>query len=82
MIRAMTICVLVLMMPRAAAAEWHFTPMIGETFLGRMMHTLLFHDFPDWVFGAIYYVTLAVVLLTLVLCRPRWPFGRKEAVAA
>jgi hypothetical protein len=35
MIRALTMCVLVLAMPRAAAAEWHFTPMIGETFLGR-----------------------------------------------
>jgi hypothetical protein len=35
MSRALTICVLLLTMPRAAAAEWHFTPMIGETFLGR-----------------------------------------------
>jgi hypothetical protein len=35
MIRALTMCVLVLAMPRAAAAEWHFTPMVGETFLGR-----------------------------------------------
>jgi hypothetical protein len=35
MIRALTICALILTLPRAAAAEWHFTPMIGETFLGR-----------------------------------------------
>ena len=35
MSRALTICVLLLTVPRAAAAEWHFTPMIGETFLGR-----------------------------------------------
>ena len=35
MIRALTMCVLALALPRAAAAEWHFTPMIGETFLGR-----------------------------------------------
>ena len=35
MIRALTICVLMLKASRAAAAEWHFTPMIGETFLGR-----------------------------------------------
>lgn len=35
MIRALTICVLMLTASRAAAAEWHFTPMIGETFLGR-----------------------------------------------
>ncbi len=35
MLRALTICVLLLAVPRAAAAEWHLTPMIGETFLGR-----------------------------------------------
>jgi len=35
MIRAVAMCVLALALPRAAAAEWHFTPMFGETFLGR-----------------------------------------------
>jgi Outer membrane protein beta-barrel domain len=35
MIHALTMCVLILALPRAAGAEWHFTPMIGETFLGR-----------------------------------------------
>jgi hypothetical protein len=35
MIRTLTMCVLTLALPRAADAEWHFTPMIGETFLGR-----------------------------------------------
>jgi hypothetical protein len=35
MSRAVAMCVLVLALPRAAAAEWHFTPMFGETFLGR-----------------------------------------------
>jgi hypothetical protein len=35
MIRGLAICVLALALPRAAGAEWHFTPMIGETFLGR-----------------------------------------------
>ncbi len=54
-------------------------PVSGETFLGRMMHSLLFHDFQPWVFAAIYYTTLAVVLLTLILCRPRWPFARKQS---
>lgn len=48
-------------------------PVSGETFLGRMMHSLLFHDFQPWVFAAIYYTTLVVVLLTLIFCRPRCP---------
>jgi ABC-type branched-subunit amino acid transport system permease subunit len=51
-------------------------PISGETFLGRLMHSLLFHDFQPWVFAAIYYTTLAVVALTLILCPPRWPFRR------
>ena len=54
-------------------------PVSGETFLGRMMHSLLFHEFQHWVFPAIYYTTLSVVLLTLILCRPRWPFRRNRS---
>jgi hypothetical protein len=53
-------------------------PVSGETFLGRLMHSILFHDFEPWVFGAIYFTMLAVVVLTLVLCPPRRPF-RKAA---
>ena len=53
-------------------------PVSGETFLGRLMHSLIFFDFQPWVFAAIYYTTLAVVALTLVLCPPRRPF-RKAA---
>lgn len=56
-------------------------PITGETFLGRLMHSILFHNFEPWVFAAIYYTTLTVVLLTLVFCRPRWPFGRKAKAA-
>ena len=53
-------------------------PTTGETFLGRLLHSLIFYDFQPWVFAAIYYTALAVVLLTLVFCRPRWPFGKKR----
>ena|SRR6188474_2475159 len=52
-------------------------PVSGETFLGRMMHALLFHDFQPWVFTVIYVTTMAVVVLTLVFCRPRLPFRKK-----
>jgi hypothetical protein len=50
----------------------------GETFLGRMLHSLLFCDFDKSTFTAIYYTALAVVMLTLVFCRPRWPFAKKR----
>ena len=52
-------------------------PTSGETFLGRMLHSLIFYDFQPWVFEAIYYTALAVVLLTLLLCPPRRPFRRR-----
>src|SRR5262245_59373834 len=51
-------------------------PTTGETFLGRLLHSLIFYDFQPWVFTTIYLTTLSVVLLTLILCRPRWPFRR------
>jgi hypothetical protein len=36
MLRALTVCcVFVLVMPAAAAAEWHLTPFIGATFFGK-----------------------------------------------
>jgi hypothetical protein len=52
-------------------------PVSGETFLGRLMHSLIFYDFQPWVFTVIYMTTLGVVVLTLFLCRPRWPFRWK-----
>jgi hypothetical protein len=54
-------------------------PVTGETFLGRLLHSILFFNCQPWVFGAIYYTTLAVVALTLILCPPRWPFRRRAA---
>lgn len=55
-------------------------PVSGETFLGRMLHSLIFYDFQPWAFTAIYMGMLAVVALTLILCPPRRPF-RKSANA-
>jgi Protein of Unknown function (DUF2784) len=48
----------------------------GETFLGRLFHSLLFHDFERWAFTATHLAVFGVVALTIVLCRPRWPWGR------
>lgn len=57
-------------------------PVSGETFLGRMMHSLLFYDFQPWVFTVIYMSTLALVVLTIVFCRPRLPFRKKAKPSA
>jgi hypothetical protein len=46
-------------------------PTTGETFLGRMMHSLIFYDFQPWVFTAIYLTCGSVILLTFILYPPR-----------
>lgn len=55
-------------------------PVTGETFVGRLLHSVLFYDdAPRWVFTAGYSAATAVVLATLLLCPPRrplWP-GRR-----
>jgi hypothetical protein len=53
----------------------------GETFMGRLMHSLIFHDFPRWVFSATHLTVFALVLLTIFLCPPRRPFRRKDGTA-
>jgi Protein of Unknown function (DUF2784) len=57
-------------------------PTTGETFLGRLLHSLIFYDFQPWVFTTIYLTTLSVVVLTLILCPPRWPFRRASQVTS
>ncbi|MBO0697757.1 MAG: DUF2784 domain-containing protein [Zavarzinella sp.] len=57
-------------------------PTTGETFLGRLLHSLIFYDFQPWVFTTIYMTTLAVVVLTLIFCPPRRPFRRAPQLAA
>lgn len=34
MLRALAVCCVLILLPRQAAAEWHFTPMVGATFFG------------------------------------------------
>jgi hypothetical protein len=52
-------------------------PVTGETFVGRLLHAVLFYeDTPQWVFTAIHTTVGAVVLVTLLLCPPR-PFAPK-----
>ena len=63
--------------------EEHFRTLAGqdatgETFLGRMLHNLIFIDAEPRAFDAIYFGFGSIVLLTLLLCPPRI---RKETPA-
>ena len=51
-------------------------PTSGETFMGRMLHALIFYDAPPIVFTVGYLGFGAIILATLLFCRPRWPFGK------
>ena len=57
-------------------------PTSGETFLGRLFHSVLFYtDIPQWVFTAMHVSFGAIVLVTFVLYLPRRPFPRAEPPA-
>jgi hypothetical protein len=43
------------------------------TFISRIVHSVLFFEFPDWVFTLGYIVFGAAVLLTFFLAPPKWP---------
>lgn len=45
----------------------------GETFVGRLLHNMLFYDWPSWVFTTVYIAFASVVLATFVLAPPRRP---------
>lgn len=53
---------------------------IGETFMGRIFHNLLFIDnMPESFFTTLYVAMLVVVVQGLVMYPPRWfRFGKKE----
>ena len=48
----------------------------GETFMGRLLHQLIYYNWPPWVFTAIYIGFALLVLATFVFAPPRW--RRKE----
>jgi len=56
-------------------------PINGETFMGRLLHSLIFYDAPKYVFTVGYLSFGAIVLATLLFCRPRWPFCRRDSSA-
>lgn len=57
-------------------------PVTGETFVGRLLHALLFYpDTPQWVFTAIHLTVGVFVLATAFLCPPR-PFWHGRSLSA
>lgn len=54
---------------RLAAGE----QVSGETFVGRLMHNLLFHPLPPWVYTVCYTVFALLVAATLIWVPPRRP---------
>lgn len=49
------------------------------SFIGHWIHELLFFDMPAEDFTLIYCLFGAIVVATLVLSPPRWPWGRGES---
>lgn len=46
----------------------------GEgSFMGRLMHQLLYYNLPDWYFDVLHVAFGVLVLATFVLAPPRWP---------
>lgn len=41
------------------------------TFVARLIRKIIFYDFPDWVFTALYVGFAVLVILTFLLVRPR-----------
>ena len=58
---------------RAAAGE----PVESGTFIGRWVHRLMFFEAPERVFTTCYCGFALLVVLTLLLAPPRWPWRKK-----
>lgn len=54
-------------------------PVEGRSFVGRLVHELIFYDWPPIVFTILYVVFGLIVLATMVLVPPRWPARRRAA---
>ncbi len=58
---------------REAAGE----SVVSGSFLGRWAHRLLFYTGPEWVFTTAYCLFGLLVVLTLLLAPPRWPWRKR-----
>src|SRR5947209_199294 len=50
------------------------------TFMGRLLHDLMYFNWPEWVFTALYITFALLVLATFVVAPPRW--RKKPPLAA
>jgi Protein of Unknown function (DUF2784) len=62
---------------RVAAGE----AVSEASFVGRLMHWLLFYEAPEWVFTICYCIFGAIVLSTFYLAPPRLPWRAKRIAA-
>ncbi len=59
--------------------EHHLNKLAGRniqddlTFLGRLLRTVTYHNFPDWAFTLMYVGFGVIVLMTMVFVRPNIP---------
>ena len=54
-------------------------PVSEATFIGRLMHYLLFVAVPGWMVQAIYIGGALLIALTFVLAPPRWRRGKQSS---
>jgi hypothetical protein len=52
--------------------------VVQGTFIGRLLHNILFWHVPQSTLNIAYYVFGLAVFLTFVLAPPRWPWKRRE----
>jgi hypothetical protein len=51
-------------------------PISGESFMGRLLHYLIFYDWPSWAFTTLYIAFASLVLGTFFLAPPRFACQR------
>jgi lysylphosphatidylglycerol synthetase-like protein (DUF2156 family) len=56
-----------------ALRGWAGQSPSADSFIGRLMQSVIVHDWPPWVFNVSHITFGFLVLLTFVLARPRWP---------
>jgi hypothetical protein len=52
-------------------------PVQAGTFVGRCVQSLIFYDFPPWVFTILHCLFFVTVLGAIILVPPRWPRSRR-----